>query len=111
MPEDIISQGLGEERDRLGAVENMLVEGDKVSPEEVNYGPAPEGSPDTCGTCASFELPGNDRSTCMKVSGEVQATGLCDIFEPAMDGQGLPGTADEGLLDDPLANLLPGMGN
>jgi hypothetical protein len=61
MPEDIISQGLGEERDRLGAVENMLVEGDKVSPEEVNYGPAPEGSPRYLwGTVRHFEIPGNE---------------------------------------------------
>ena len=108
MPEEIVDQGLGAEADRLQQVEKMLT-GDKIPPEQVNYDAAPEGSLERCGVCANFEMPERSRSTCRIVAGEVQATGLCDMFEPSMDGQDPLGTAAEGITDGNVENPLAGL--
>jgi len=103
-----IQQGLGTEADRLAQVQEML-HGDKLPPEQVNYDTGFDGAEQNCGKCVHYEMPGRNRSTCTQVAGEVQATGLCDIFEPSMDGQDPLGTAAEGMMNGEVDNPLAGL--
>lgn len=105
---DVVDQGLSEEKDRKRAVEARLEE--KLPPEEVNYeSSAPEDSIELCGACKFYEIPGAPQSPCEIVTGEVQEEGTCDRFEPAaMDGQGQEGTAAEGMMDEIFEEAPPG---
>lgn len=108
MQDEVVDQGLSSEADRLGQVQEMLT-GGKVPPEEANYIPAKEGSTERCGQCSNYEMPERPESTCLVVAGEVRAEGVCDMFEPAMDGQGQPGTAAEGMMNELPENSINGL--
>lgn len=107
--EEVVNQGLGEDKERVASVEAMLTEGDKIDPKEANYRPAEDADPGNCAGCINYELPGDPESTCTVVKGEVAEGGVCDMFESAaMEGQGQPGTAPEGMMDE-IANGIPGL--
>jgi hypothetical protein len=100
----------GEPFDQSGpGVKQEVVDrlGGKASPVEVNLRESE--SPDMiCQGCEYYEMPGQPVSSCVKVAGEVQAQQLCDIFEPASGGQGVPTDVQppEGVIPDELLQLL-----
>ena len=79
--------------------------GGKVSKKEANYRPVDEGGDGSCEICMSYEFPGNDSSTCVKVAGTVYAEDTCDLWEPtqqeaspvAESGLQIVGLGQEGL--------------
>jgi len=53
--------------------------GDKKTKSEVDYRPNNSASR-SCGTCANYENPGSDSSSCGKVTGIVQSSAVCDLW-------------------------------
>ena len=50
---------------------------------DVNYRPAEGERPESCGNCAHFEAePPDTEGSCVKVAGVIDASMVCDLFEP-----------------------------
>lgn len=64
---------------------HALLSGTKKTKPEANYRPG-NNDAKVCHTCASYENPSQDSSSCLKVVGVVQGTAVCDLWseKPAM---------------------------